>query len=168
MTRQEEIEWAWAAGFFDGEGSTMARAKKKGARPFIRLAVSQTDERILVRFMSAVGEGKVRGPYIHPTRKCSPLYYWICGHSAAERVLDGMWPYLGIAKREQAERVRTKRAEHIAAHPTQINIFNRKDILKALENGASIRSLARRYEVSRSRIYGLKKREQAKLVKAST
>jgi hypothetical protein len=58
--RVSEIEVAWAAGFFDGEGSCLYD-KATGA---ICLSVSQSDLEPIERFQSALGVGRIFGPYV--------------------------------------------------------------------------------------------------------
>lgn len=96
------MEIAWAAGFFDGEGSTYAN------RNTPRVAIGHVDRRPLDRFLAAVGVGSVTGPYDHNTKKnpkWRPHYTYQAYGDKAIKVLDALWPYLSAPKREQAERV---------------------------------------------------------------
>lgn len=94
---------AWAAGFFDGEGSTIAKNEKR--RPdYYQLDVSVPQAyrdgvpEVLTKFQRAVlGVGK-----IYPQHRDN-LYKWSAGgRLAAELALGLMWPWLGTVKREQA------------------------------------------------------------------
>ena len=107
-------EIAWAAGFFDGEGSTSIHTDKrphKGGR-CIRLHINQVDRRPLDRWVAAVGIGRVTGPYLAPAHRKSeanhPQYAVALFRIAAEDALRIMWPYLSEPKKEQAETVRVK------------------------------------------------------------
>lgn len=59
----------WAAGFFDGEGSTVLTKKKVGAKARVQLIVSQASNtgevsEVLIRFRESVaGLGSITGPY---------------------------------------------------------------------------------------------------------
>ena len=108
----QSIERAWAAGFFDGEGSTLAERVTPGAgrgQPYLRLAMelTQVDERPLRRFAAAVGSGRVqaRPARLSPTRRQQASWRWRASHAEAERALCALWPYLSEPKREQAMRV---------------------------------------------------------------
>lgn len=95
------LELAWAAGFFDGEGSIQLR---RGT--MLQLYVGQTDPRPLERFAAAVGAGKVRGPYGPYARNgkpnnWKPMYAWQLGGRKAESVFATLRPYLSEPKREQ-------------------------------------------------------------------
>lgn len=98
-------ELAWAAGFFDGEGSTTARTFK--LRPGYRqlaIGVPQAGHDsvplVLVRFKRAMaGMGTIGGPDSHS------IYVWrILGREQVHAALALMWPFLGDVKREQAAR----------------------------------------------------------------
>jgi hypothetical protein len=107
------IEMAWAAGFFDGEGSTFVLRHKQSRGGTGRLypcvsvgiSVCQTDRRPLDRFVAALGLGKVRGPY-RPRGNQRPYFRWErAGRPSVHRALVRLWPYLSDPKKEQARRV---------------------------------------------------------------
>jgi hypothetical protein len=93
---------AWAAGFFDGEGSTIAKGTR--ARPHyhqLLLSVPQSGSQlpeVLERFQqAALGTGRIDGP------NSDGVWWWRPrGRADAESTLALMWPYLGVVKREQA------------------------------------------------------------------
>ena len=86
-------ELAWAAGFFDGEGSTVCQSIKDGR--YLRVGLPQKEREPLDRFQRAVGGGSVNGPY-------RGVYnYSACGQKALA-VLGQLWPYLCTTKRVQA------------------------------------------------------------------
>ena len=101
------IELAWAAGFFDGEGTTGTECYVPGlgrGAPRLRLALSapQVDPRPLQRLSAALGVGSLS---LRPARgNARPIWRWRCNGGAAERALSALWPYLSEPKREQAMR----------------------------------------------------------------
>ena len=95
---------AWAAGFFDGEGTTYARTD--GRRPeYFQLDVAVPQKgpngvpEVLVKFQRAMlGIGKIY-PQHH-----DDLYKWSAGgRVGCEASLALMWPWLGVVKRHQAQ-----------------------------------------------------------------
>jgi hypothetical protein len=100
----DRAELAWAAGFFDGEGSTIVHAdvSKPG---YLRLEtrVPQAGDgagvpAALVRFQSAVGGiGSIVGP------EKDGIYKWVSrGRAEAVGVVAFLWSHLGPVKRRQA------------------------------------------------------------------
>lgn len=105
---------AWAAGFFDGEGSTFLRLTRrhKGGTTgkdypltTVEMSVAQVRPEPLRRFHGIVGAGKMGGPYGGSGNR-RPSYRWnTAGRPSAARVLTLLWPYLSEPKKEQARRV---------------------------------------------------------------
>ena len=101
MTSSDERDVAWAAGLFDGEGSTSTYVPKGKTRPRRQMAVSQGGlpghvPAVLTRFKGIVGVGNVTGPYR------DGLYYWkTTRKDAVDFVGALLWPYLGGVKRKQ-------------------------------------------------------------------
>jgi hypothetical protein len=104
-------ELAWAAGFFDGEGSTSApcgtrQSGRQAGQSYrqVKVQVSQNDTAVLERFRDAVGVGSIYGPYTQaaPTRK--PVWHFSAqGVEDAQLIIWQLWPWLGGIKRQQAE-----------------------------------------------------------------
>ncbi len=94
---------AWAAGFFDGEGSTYL-----DPRP--RLQVVQNDDEVLLRFAAAIGGlGKLGGGTKVYGRAKKPIYtHRVTGWRDVQAVVAMLWPFLSTQKREQAVRVLTE------------------------------------------------------------
>jgi hypothetical protein len=92
-----EYEIAWAAGFFDGEGTTSYLKTKRDKYTYICMSVSQKDPTLLYKFQCIVGGyGKV----YHNKRGISS---WDCFRQEdVPKVLDKLWPYLSDIKRAQA------------------------------------------------------------------
>ena len=100
MSVREEM-LAWAAGLYDGEGSSsmFVPRQRKTARRQIQVSQAGPTDAIpvaLVRFREIVGEGSITGPYR------GYLYYWKTTRKhAVDKVATDLWPYLGDEKRRQ-------------------------------------------------------------------
>lgn len=97
-------ELAWAAGFYDGEGSTsVATVKQSSGKTYryIKMSVSQNEREPLERFMAAVGEGKIVGPYKGRPR----IHHWNVVGAGASRTYSRIEPFLSGPKRRQFARV---------------------------------------------------------------
>jgi hypothetical protein len=101
----DPLELGWAAGFFDGEGSTIARSLTSRPRYHqLNVTVPQSGRDgvppVLLRFQGVMlGMGHISGP------EDDSLY--MLRYAAREEVrlmLLLMWPYLGDVKRVQATR----------------------------------------------------------------
>jgi hypothetical protein len=98
-----DTELAWAAGFFDGEGSIMLKAHRVRWREIV-MSLTQAELTTLTRFRQAVGQGRIHGPYVYKQRK--PHWRWtVEGSDRCGDVLEKLWPYLSGPKRQQAEAV---------------------------------------------------------------
>lgn len=105
-----DIDIGWAAGFFDGEGSTVV-SKTRGHR-YVRLTISQKDREVLDRFCGIVGTGTVGRRRGSPVTiapdgvvRLRPIFSWQTNSDPeARRVLAMIYPHLGRLKREQADR----------------------------------------------------------------
>ena len=100
-----ETELAWAAGFFDGEGTT-AHA---GGRRVVARIVQATDQpssapQTLERFKRAVGVGRVRWARSKDERRKEQWVYAAERRSDVELMFSQLWPYLSNPKRDQANR----------------------------------------------------------------
>lgn len=99
---------AWAAGFYDGEGSCGSRNRlvPSGAKQrsiSVQIAQSITPA-LLNRFAQTVEVGKVQGPYRTKNPNAKP--YWMFRASGIDEVrliATVLWPWLGDPKREQFE-----------------------------------------------------------------
>lgn len=94
---------AWAAGFFDGEGSTIARTDARRPDYFqLDVSVPQSGRdgvpAVLIKFQTAMlGVGVIR-----PSHKDAMWKWSAGGRSTAEMSLALMWPWLGTVKQQQA------------------------------------------------------------------
>lgn len=91
-------ELAWAAGFFDGEGTIfLAKRTNRGApRYCVEVALSQRNPKPLDEFRRIVGEGTIKQ---HPSQ--GGIYRWRASSASACRVLALLSPYL-VGKDEEA------------------------------------------------------------------
>lgn len=102
----EEQSIAWAAGLFDGEGSTELRARRTPNRTWfgLRSRVSQCDANevpaVLRRFRAIAKCGRIDGP--SSGDGYDGAYKWEAGADETLRVLPLIWPWLGTVKRVQA------------------------------------------------------------------
>lgn len=89
---------AWAAGFFDGEGSV--NIKSQGKTVVLSVHVAQVDRRPLDKLVRCFG-GKVYGPYKSNNPRHSDHYQWVLSSHNAYKFLVKVAPYL-VNKREEA------------------------------------------------------------------
>ena len=96
-------ELAWAAGFYDGEGSAYLW---QGRRP--RVVIGQVDDFVLLRFRAAVGGlGNINGPYVYSKRpNAQPHFQYTCNGAKALQVAELLIPYVSPIKRAQLEGIR--------------------------------------------------------------
>jgi hypothetical protein len=109
MGLKQKIELAWAAGFYDGEGSSKKinyhYKTKKGLvrKPSqnICMSVSQTDLKVLKRFKKAVNDiGHINGPYQYKANK-RPYWIWAASCASAKAAFKLLKPYLCEVKKKQ-------------------------------------------------------------------
>lgn len=106
----KQIELAWAAGFFDGEGCvTYVNHSGKSRTRALRINITQRFSEVLYRFRDAVGGiGRVNGPYAARGRK-NPLYvYSVTKQADVKAVYGKLKPFLGSVKRAQFEETITR------------------------------------------------------------
>ena len=89
-------ELAWAAGFFDAEGTTSTSHRR-----YLRASVPQKGPtgvpEVLTRFRQAVGVGQIYGP------KEGLVYQWVTTSSMRSvQAIAAIWPWLSGVKRAQA------------------------------------------------------------------
>lgn len=92
-----EVDLAWCAGLFDGEGSTSVLKAQRDKYSYIRLSVSQKDNRVLQKFQSILGCGK-----IYKAKKRNIHSFDVYIQEQVIDVLNKLWPYLSEVKKEQA------------------------------------------------------------------
>ena len=104
MATSEEL--AWAAGFFEGEGSvSIQRDKRRPHHPGYPVAqISNTDKEILDRFSLIIGVGSITGPKIRGTNK--PIWFWQATASNFYVAVEMLYPRLGTRRRSRIDEVR--------------------------------------------------------------
>lgn len=107
MQTVDTHELAWAAGFFDGEGSISTILPLLDTKQCVRvlLGLSQVRPEPLYRFKEAVGGiGNLKGPYLN-ARGGQPFYRYQAGtHRQVQHVVALLWNFLSEPKREQCFR----------------------------------------------------------------
>lgn len=112
----KEFELAWAAGFFDGEGSSGYYHQNQR----ISACVVQKDRRPLDRFLAAVGFGKIYMPGANPNH----CYRWqVTSTRGVKQLYDILKPFLSTPKIEQFEST-------LQQHRDRPNQWNRDEITK--------------------------------------
>ena len=107
--RPNREELAWAAGFFDGEGTTHVNSKAferdgviKGPYLQLYLSVEQVGEWCLFRFKHAVGGLGTIYP-VKPWNGHQPKHRWqVSSFEGSQAVLAMLWPFWTSVKRTQA------------------------------------------------------------------
>ena len=92
-------EVAWAAGFFEGEGTITA----SNGRLVVRL--NNTDPEPVYQFAKILGFGDVYGPYHYDARdgyERKPFWVWLAVEYEALDVIELLWPWLTPRRRGQA------------------------------------------------------------------
>lgn len=121
------MEQAWAAGFFDGEGSFVLSRTGGQRRPRdhrLVLAVAQKDRRPLERFRAAVGGGG------HLSRNGKGYWQFTLTNRQAVAAFEVLRPYLSPPKLEQAAATLAAHTEYSKlAHERIVNGWrSRKDL----------------------------------------
>lgn len=95
-----ETEYAWSAGFMDGEGYT---GLTKDGYPYVHIA--QIVKEPLLRLQGLFG-GKIHGPYPGKRDNWSEQWYWrVSGKYAVQEFIEHLRPYMSKFKLEQADKV---------------------------------------------------------------
>lgn len=106
VTRREptETELAWAAGFWDGEGSVVASVKRP--HPVLGLTQAGDEGRVLcVRFLVSLGiEGRVYDFKDARPSRWKPYHRALASGEEVVLALDRVRPFLSFTKIAQAER----------------------------------------------------------------
>ena len=100
-------EWrAWAAGLYDGEGSTGLREHRTHAgHKIAELALTQSGQgtpEVLARLSCIVARGHIFGPYIQKGANLDVYRWKVEAQREIEPALMTLWPWLGAVKRTQA------------------------------------------------------------------
>ena len=97
----ESHDFAWAAGFFDGEG--WANRSGRGVQARINQAGLDGVPEVLSKFQRIVGAGRIQGPVVLEGKQ--PLYWWIAtSRPDLKQIVDRIGPWLCPVKRAEFER----------------------------------------------------------------
>lgn len=106
--RGEPLQWAWAAGLFEGEGSIMFNRTRAKGRYYSapRLQLRMTDRDVVDQFHRVVGCGGIvviaNPAHIAAGRK--PAWDWRCqARDDVELVLRRFHPFFGGRRRAKAD-----------------------------------------------------------------
>jgi hypothetical protein len=93
-------ELAWAAGFFDGEGSVSILLKDDWFNSLM-ITITQAEPTTLERFREAVARlGYVRGPYERRSEQHQPRWvYTVARFEDIQAIMVMLWPFLSGPKR---------------------------------------------------------------------
>lgn len=127
---RNETELAWAAGFFDGEGSTSLARSRDGRTITVRMVLNQTRPEPLQRFQRAVGAGKCFGPHRKDKNpRHSPQWFWQAQSRAdVAQVIECLWPYLSLPKREQFVKRAFEAQELLALVPPALGRWGHRKV----------------------------------------
>lgn len=98
-----DTDIAWAAGLFDGEGSTSVLKAQRDKYAYIRMSVSQKDRRVLDKFQSIIGVGRIYKANKRPIHSLD-----IYKQEDVENTLNLLWPHISELKKEQAIKACTR------------------------------------------------------------
>ncbi|PJE24758.1 MAG: hypothetical protein CK431_04495 [Mycobacterium sp.] len=93
-----EVELAWCAGLFEGEGSVASNNNHLYARLY------STDFDVLDRLLSITQVGRINGPYPPNAIGRKPISLWAAYGREARDLLKAMRPYFGERRRDQVDR----------------------------------------------------------------
>lgn len=98
---KSEIELAWAAGFFEGEGCVTYGGTSTGYA-YAKATIGTTDPDVLLKFQRAVGMGKIYGPYEQKNKRHKVFWVWnLHGRDKVLQLQELLWPWLGQRRQEQ-------------------------------------------------------------------
>lgn len=99
-----ETEYAWAAGFWDGEGCVSLTFRGPSNTPRVVAQVAQVDREVLDKFSRIMGVGNVLGPYPARHENSQPYFCWrVEGAPHLRQIRDKLCQYLGSIKLEQID-----------------------------------------------------------------
>lgn len=155
----DKIELAWAAGFFDGEGSVGLHKLKTG-RKYVSLNTVNTYKPNIERFYKAIGEVGYMGVRKRREKHWKICYYWQTQKDAA-KVFNLLKPYLNNEKKNKTEeyfKLEDRRPDLMTRRGEQNGGAKLKEyqVLEILQSNLSQRKLAKLYGVSRGAITGIK------------
>ena len=159
-----QLERAWAAGLFDGEGSFYCFHARNG-NYYPQVSVGQAHREVLDRFQEAVGVGKVYGPYQPGSRLGTKIWwqYHAHGFDKVTHVLDVLRPYLSSVKVAQGEQAITKYLENTDRRRTMTDT-QRDELFRLLSSGVRGSVIARELGLSTKLVSYHKRKLETKLL----
>jgi hypothetical protein len=162
-----DVERAWAAGFFDGEGWIGSHKTKDYT--YLKMAVVQTGSTVtLERFNAAIGN---TGRIYERSRK-HPEHWskgWTLQVNSIERVVFAVnliWPWLSQPKRDQTIKAFATRASYRSGWRADFKLPQQRltddqvrEIRSLYAEGVRRVEIAERYGVDVSNIYRIGKRQ---------
>lgn len=110
MRSWDLVDFAWAAGFWDGEGCVSLTYRN--GQPRIVVQVAQVDREVLDKFCSIMEFGNVLGPYFQTNENAQPYYVWrVEGNTHLQRLKMRIGPWLGTVKLDQINKALKARKE---------------------------------------------------------
>lgn len=94
MNALTDVETAWLAGIYEGEGSCGIRGSS------IRVEIVMTDEDVMTRIHELTGIGSLR-PVARRNSEYKQAFRWACGSQAAYDFLALILPWLGQRRTER-------------------------------------------------------------------
>lgn len=101
-----DIEIAWCAGLFEGEGSIhpVTQKSKKRDYTYVRMALKMTDLDVVMKFAQLVKVGTVRGTSRNTASRLpkhyKKAYTWqLSSYSEIIKLISILYPHLGVRRR---------------------------------------------------------------------
>ena len=98
-----EVEHAWAAGLFEGEGSVTTQPSGTRGRLRVRFSLATTDEDVILRFQRVLGCGTVRGPFMKKGALKPQWSYYAGRAEHVQHIAAILRPYLGSRRSAKLE-----------------------------------------------------------------
>lgn len=113
----ENLEAAWFAGLFEGEGSVTQVTRRNRWNEdihYFTLKVGMTDEDVIRKIGKVTGYDHIYGPYL-PKGGTKPAWVWECQHRAeVERIIRTIRPFMGKRRGARMDQVLAYYAEREA------------------------------------------------------
>ena len=92
-----EIDIAWAAGLFEGEGSlSLTPVKNRPNSIKVSASLSMTDKDVVEKFQSVVNFGKVKGPYQPQVKTYKVRWVWeVQNQPEVLKLIELFLPFFG-------------------------------------------------------------------------
>jgi hypothetical protein len=87
-----EVQAAWFAGLFDGEGCVVW--SRRNVIHSVALTITNTNEALMQKIMLVTGTGRVKSKLMKPNPRHSPTWTWACYGDNARSILRQIHPWL--------------------------------------------------------------------------